>query len=362
VVSRADTRPRGEPIEGSFAPENLVVTEFDDPEAASWALFNQASPGFDASQLEGTKVEVMINGVLYSTMTGEDAIGQIGQCGGILIDYDEGQFQTETLSVGMKVIDGQGRIIYEQPLGSLPHWVHTGLLQSPQDKDTGLPILADPNVIVHELDDIDRSVEGLLSSLTPKLFGPAHVDGYGKHISGFKYGETEANAFDFAYRYVNDPTRTFLSFPRDSEVLYFNYWPLQEDPSKAESVVGILLGANTLVEFQGEHVVAPLFCNIGHQKVSQQDTPYVYAQGRSLTLIPAGTVFGVMEKGDGNPGGLNYGIVADYCFGASECDPANPGDDPHGLVLPIAIFFSQQDKDLALEAFYRGDPVEIPRE
>lgn len=348
-------------LTGSFTPENLACTHFDNPQSATWALLNRTSPGFKTSELEGATIDVMINGTHYCTIPGQDALDQIELYEGILVDYDEGQFDTPMLSVSLGVRNQNGAVIY-QNTEDVPNWAQVGLLQFPQNHETGESVLMDQNVIIHELDDIDPSVEGLLSSLTPKLFGPAHVDHDGVqliHVSGFKYGETEGSAFDLAYRYVLDPTKTFLSFPKNVDLTYFQFRPLQEDPSKAESVFGFVLGVNVLVEDNGKYTIVPVHGNMGHQKISAQDTPYVYTRGESLSTIPAGVVFGVIEKGDGNPGGLNFGIRAEYCSGNSDC--SGEPDDPNSLILPIAVFFSQEVRDLALEAFYRGDPVEIPR-
>jgi hypothetical protein len=335
------------PHTGSFTPENLVYTKFDNPEAATWALLDKTSPGFDTSQLEGATIDVTINGVLYS-VSGQDAIDQIGKYGGVLVDYDEGLFQTETLSVGTSVTDRDSKAISEQE-GSVTNWAYVGVVKMPLNAHTGEHILRAEKLQVIELDDLDPTA-GTQTSFESGPIGEQYFLEDGTIVCGVR--NNDANAIDIGYENAFDYASAIpVLFSVEVEIRNYNWWHTPD--GRIETNCQFDPGVRVLLLNEGVPHIVGLVWRIGHLNIAPESTPlYAQIMNGTLTSIPPNTVFGVMQHEEECPpcyAVANIGVYADYC--AEEgCDWQHPSHDSNALVLPAAMFFSPDDRDLVLES------------
>jgi len=330
----------------SIRPEVIVQTTFNDAQTATWALFVKLNLENSPSALLGTTLVIHINDVIF-TFSGEEIIEQIEKYKGVLVDYDESDFNdNETLEVEIKVVSSDGTFI-GYSLDELANWDVIGAIKLPVDinekTQDGLP-----RFIVYHLDDIDPTL-ALLSSF--RAFQEKSYTSGSRWIGGVE--PNHGNAIDIGYYYILDPTRTIIRAPEDIVLKKTICNPEPQNTEMTTCNYFFELPISVIVlDFNGEQLMScQLEIEWAHLTVSPQDLQnYSSVYNSNRRNIISGTPLGVMELRGRANAEIHIGVYCPKCVGGNSCDPYWASNDPKSLILPVSMFFSPLDNELIFES------------
>lgn len=321
---------------GGFRIENLVFTDFRNPEAATWALVFRPDSQLNPTQLEGKTIKIAINGTLLS-LSGADALAQVQTYGGILIDYVESTYDSEDLLVDIQVRHMDQSLVYDHPDESVPNWAHNGVIQMPTNCNTSQSILDDPNIHVYHFDDLDPS-NGLKTSFAGVSNATYTQDG--RWIPGIEQGH--GNAIDIGYLATSDETVTPVCTPHEMKLIaYASDWA-HYPPGITELVYGFEPPVRALVEDGGKAVLSELDIRYAHIVMPDEQVQKLRVPSVLPPMFPLGNLE-IRRLADGGyyNAEIHIGILSPLCYGGvSECDAYVPSRDPNALILPFVLFLS----------------------
>jgi hypothetical protein len=285
--------------------------------------------------LEGTIIEVVVNGASHQ-VAGENAVNQIERMGGILVDYEERQFDSLDLAVDMRVYGPDGELIFDQEDATVSNWFQEGVVKVPLNCDTGESILNDPNIIVYHLDDMDPT-EGLATSFE----GDHKQASWKSHYAIPGIEPQHGNAIDIGHHSSEDETVTPVCIPEEYPLL--GYAAMDEfPPNITELAFGFLPEARAMVQSgDGSYTLTDLDIRYGHISVPHDE--FVQRFEDWPNPLPAGTQIGYLRKLGRYNAEIHLGILSPLCYGVPECDAYAPPRDPGALRLPFALFLPRTE-------------------
>jgi len=319
---------------------NVIFTEYDDPQSATWVLYFETEDTANYSQLKELSVSIQIDRTEYLIL-GSDVITQIDRYGGLLIDYDERDFQkSDVLNISLSIHNQSDESFYSMS-SSIPNYSYTGVIDIPISDEY---LSENGPLVVYHVDDMAPG-DVLLSSFSEvtreREWGDPYV------IPGIS--QNHGNAIDIGVLNLTDKTIYPVIFKGSYPLELLFVYTHSTECSEIDYQLEFDLPFFALVESGDETTKYPLHLRMNH--LTSLDESMVIGRtifpGESIGRTGNGInacagevhigVYGV-QPGQTDIGGIHYD---------------NPPDNPNALRLPFSIFISESLKRYIVDEFLR---------